>query len=69
MIPGESFYTISEVAEILKVTKPTIRNYIKKGGFKGEKFSGNGMSRRIVLENIWVCGTGKNNLIKYLDEG
>jgi len=39
-IPGESFYTIGEVAEVLKVTKPTIRNYIKKGKIKGEKVFG-----------------------------
>ena len=39
-IPGESFYTIGEVAEILEVTKPTIKNYIKKGKIKGEKILG-----------------------------
>ncbi|RXG63603.1 helix-turn-helix domain-containing protein [Candidatus Atribacteria bacterium 1244-E10-H5-B2] len=39
-MPGESFYTIGEVAEILEVTKPTIRNYIKKEKIKGEKLFG-----------------------------
>ena len=52
-IPGESFYTIGEVAEILEVTKPTIKNYIKKGKIKGEKFFGK-----------WCVS--ENNLRKYL---
>jgi len=52
-IPGESFYTIGEVAEILKVTKPTIRNYIKKGRFKRKKVFGK-------------CYVSENSLRKYL---
>lgn len=37
---GDIFYAIGEVTEILKVTKPTIKNYIKKGKIKGEKLFG-----------------------------
>jgi|AntAceMinimDraft_16_1070373.scaffolds.fasta_scaffold183665_2 excisionase family DNA binding protein len=50
---GESFYTMGEVAEILKITKPTIKNYIKKGKIKGEKIFGK-----------WCVS--ENNLRKYL---
>ena len=38
IIPGDVGYPISELSEILKVTKPTIINYIKAGKIKGYKY-------------------------------
>jgi hypothetical protein len=46
-IPGDASYPIDELTEILKVTKPTIINYIKTGKIKGHKYSG----RWYVSEN------------------
>jgi len=37
---GESFYTIGEVAEMLKSTKPTMRAYFREGKLMGRKISG-----------------------------
>jgi excisionase family DNA binding protein len=37
-IPGDVGYPISELTEVLKVTKPTIINYIKAGKIKGYKY-------------------------------
>ena len=51
---GESFYTIGEVANILKSTKPTIRAYIREGKIKGQKVTGK-----------WYIT--EDNLKKYLD--
>jgi len=52
-IPGDFYYPISELTEILKVTKPTIINYIKTGKIKGNKHSGK-----------WYISD--NNIRKYL---
>ena len=46
-IPGDVGYPISELTEVLKITKPTIINYIKAGKIKGDKHSG----RWYVSEN------------------
>jgi excisionase family DNA binding protein len=37
IIEGVKFYTIPEVAKVLKVTPQTIRVYIKKGKIKGKR--------------------------------
>jgi len=37
VIEGIKFYTIPEVAEVLKVTPQTIRAYIKKGKIKSQR--------------------------------
>ena len=33
----KTFYTVTELSEMLNVTTVTIRNYIKQGRLKGEK--------------------------------
>jgi excisionase family DNA binding protein len=33
----KTFYTVTELSEMLNVTTVTIRNYIKQGKLKGEK--------------------------------
>lgn len=37
VIEGIKFYTIPEVAEVLKVTPQTVRAYIKKGKIKSQR--------------------------------
>ena len=37
---GLKLYSVDEVAEMLKSTKPTIRTYFREGKIKGQKVTG-----------------------------
>ena len=39
-VSGLKLYSVDEVAEMLKSTKPTIRAYFRKGKIKGQKITG-----------------------------
>jgi excisionase family DNA binding protein len=39
-ISGLKLYSVDEIAEMLKSTKPTIRSYFREGKFKGQKITG-----------------------------
>ncbi|MBA7590778.1 hypothetical protein ES708_32915 [subsurface metagenome] len=39
-ISGLKLYSVDEIAEMLKSTKPTIRAYFREGKFKGKKIIG-----------------------------
>ena len=39
-VSGLKLYSVDEVAEMLKSTKPTIRAYFKEGKIKGQKITG-----------------------------
>lgn len=43
-------YTVQEVAEMLKITEGTLRNYLSKGQIKHVKFLGNTRITREELE-------------------
>jgi len=45
-MPEQQFYTVAEVAELLRVSESTIRNYIRRGYIKAIKF---GMERRATV--------------------
>lgn len=50
-------YTVQEVAEMLKISEGTVRNYLSKGQIKHIKILGN---TRITKEEL-------NNHIKHID--
>jgi len=52
-ILGLKLYSVDEIAEMLKSTKPTIRAYFREGKIKGQKITGK-----------WY--TTEDNLKKYL---
>jgi len=39
-VSGLKLYSVDEVAEMLKSTKPTIRSYFREGKIKGQKITG-----------------------------
>lgn len=39
-VSGLKLYSVDEVAEMLKSTKPTIRTYFREGIIKGQKVTG-----------------------------
>ena len=39
-VSGLKLYSVDEVAEMLKSTKPTIRAYFREGKIKGQKITG-----------------------------
>ena len=39
-VSGLKLYSVDEVAEMLKSTRPTIRSYFREGKIKGQKITG-----------------------------
>lgn len=54
-------YTIKEVAEILKISEGTVRNYLSSGKVKYVKFLGNVRITKEELENHIKPGNKENN--------
>lgn len=60
-VSGLKLYSVDEVAEMLKSTKPTIRLYFREGKIKGQKVTGRWY---ITEENLKKYLSGDYPVIK-----
>lgn len=58
-IQGITFFTVMEVADILKVTSQTVRSYIKQGRIKAQRI---GRPLLISEESLKVFLSGSNQM-------